>query len=144
MGIDAVGNALIDQNENLDVIFNTNNTERMRILADGSVGIGTTPINASSTLDVMGSMAANITTTASNITLDDTHYTVIITGGTPTVTLPAATVCTRRIYVIINNTGSSVTVSSYVSFGGGTSTSISTTTRSITVQSNGTSWYRIQ
>jgi microcystin-dependent protein len=41
VGIDASGNAVINQNENLNMYFNTNNTERMRIWANGKIGINT-------------------------------------------------------------------------------------------------------
>lgn len=41
IGIDNSGNAIIRQNENLPIIFQTNNTERMRLLANGKLGIGT-------------------------------------------------------------------------------------------------------
>lgn len=143
VGIDAVGNGVINQNETLDISIKTNNTERMRIKADGSVGIGSAPATAVSTLDVTGSMAASITTTASNITLDGTNYTVILTGGTPVVTLPAASVCPRRIYVIVNRTGGGRTISTYQTINSGTSTSISGNT-AIIIQSDGTNWYRIQ
>jgi|GEM_PF-2544501 len=41
-GIDATGNAILYQQENLPMLFRTNNAERMRITEDGCVGIGTT------------------------------------------------------------------------------------------------------
>ncbi|ROL58455.1 tail fiber protein [Bacteroidetes/Chlorobi group bacterium Naka2016] len=44
IGIDNSGNAIIRQNENLPLIFQTNGTERMRLLANGKLGIGTTSI----------------------------------------------------------------------------------------------------
>ncbi len=44
VGIDASGNAILRQNENLPLIFQTNGTERMRVLSNGKVGIGTTSI----------------------------------------------------------------------------------------------------
>lgn len=100
---------------------------------------GTTPL---STFDVNGSAGSSITTTTSNITLDITHSTVVLTGGTPTVTLPAASTCNRRIYTIINNSGGSRNISSYINLGGSAVTTIANST-AITVQSNGTSWYRI-
>lgn len=96
-----------------------------------------------STLDASGSLGAAITTTTSNLTLTDAHYTVIVTSGTPTITLPTASGCTRRIYVVVNQTGSAVTVSTYKDFGGSDATTIAAN-GSHTFQSNGTNWYRIQ
>jgi len=134
------------------LIFMTGGTsqssnERMRIDGNGKLGIGTvgnTSSAVNSTLEVAGSVAYNITTTGSNLTLDATHYTVIITSGTPTITLPAASSSNaRRIYVIVNQTGTSRTISTYKDFGGNNATTIPTVS-SITIQSNGTSWYRIQ
>jgi len=44
IGIDNSGNARLRQNENLPMIFMTNGTERMRLLANGKVGIGTSTV----------------------------------------------------------------------------------------------------
>lgn len=95
-----------------------------------------------STVEVAGSFGTAITTTATNLTLDGSHHTVIITGGTPTITLPAASGVSRRSYRVVNQTGSGVTVSSYLDFAGASSTTISANS-AIEFQSNGTSWYRV-
>jgi hypothetical protein len=120
----------------------TMNNERMRILGTGNVGISTNAPN--SNLDVNGSVGYAITTTTTNLTLNATHYTVIVTGSTPTITLPAASTCARRIYIIVDQTGSNITLSgSYKNLDGSTTSSIGGG-NAITIQSNGTSWYRIQ
>lgn len=98
---------------------------------------------ANHTVDVQGSFGAAITTTSTNLTLDDTHHTVIVTSGTPTITLPAAASGnSRRIYVIVNQTGSGVTISSYLDFTGAGNTTVAANS-AIQIQSNGTNWYRI-
>ena len=75
------------------------------------VGADAAPL---STLEVRGSFAANITALSSNTTLDDTHFaaTCDASGGAFTVTLPAASGATRRIYHIkkIDSSGNVVTV----------------------------------
>ena len=109
--------------------------------SSGNVGIATS--SPLSTFDVTGSTGASITTTSTNISLNIAHSTVILTSGTPIVTLPSASSCTRRVYTVVNNTGSNCTVSSYVPFGGATSTSLANAT-SYTLQSDGTNWYRIK
>ena len=77
-----------------DLIFFTggiaSSNERMRILSGGNVGINTTAPN--STFEVNGSVGNAITTTNNNITLGSGHYTVILTGGSPSVTLPLSSV----------------------------------------------------
>ncbi|HXB45477.1 MAG TPA: hypothetical protein VNV85_15535, partial [Puia sp.] len=132
----------IGTNSNFDLPFITNNTEKMRLSASGNLGIETNSPN--STLDVSGSTGFAITTTNANLTLDATNYTVIITGGTPVITLPAAGATNaRRIYVIVNHTGASRTISTYKDFSGANNTLVPTV-NSITIQSDGTNWYRIQ
>lgn len=129
-----------------DLIFFTggiaSSNERMRILSGGNVGINTTAPN--STFEVNGSVGNAITTTNNNITLGSGHYTVILTGGSPSVTLPApASGNTRRIYIIVNQTSGARTISTYKSFSGSDATTIAANS-SMTIQSDGTNWYRIQ
>jgi hypothetical protein len=119
-----------------------NGNERMRITAAGYVGINTaTPL---STVDVAGSVGTSIVLTSANLTLDETNYTVIISSGsTPTITLPTASATNaRRIYVIVNQTSAARTISSYKNFSNAAATTIAATS-SITLQSDGTNWYRI-
>jgi hypothetical protein len=115
--------------------------ERMRITGTGSVGVGTT--NPNSKLDVSGSAGFAITTTNSDITLDNANYTVILTSSNPIVTLPSASSVNRRVYVIVNQTNAARTISAYKDFAAASSTSIPANS-AITIQSNGTNWYRIQ
>jgi hypothetical protein len=144
----ASGNDFVIGNstDNKNLIFYTStsatNTERMRITGSGLVGVGN--ITPNSSFEVNGSVGYAITTTSANLTLDATHYTVIITGGTPTITLPAAAAGnSRRIYVIVNQTGTARTISTYKDFAGANATTIAATS-SVTIQSNGTNWYLIQ
>ena len=136
-----IGNATASKNLRFFTGGTNTSNERMRIDGNGNVGVNTTSPN--STLDVAGSGGFAIATTSTSLTLDAANYTVIITGGTPSITLPAASGCARRIYIIVNQTFGSRTTSSYINFTGGTSTSVAANS-SITIQSNGTSWYRIQ
>jgi hypothetical protein len=116
-------------------------TERIRVLSNGNVGVNTsTPV---STLDVNGSNSSAITVTSANITLDATNSTVILSGGTPTVTLPSAASSTRRIYTIVNQTGAARTITTYKNFSN-TNTTTVPLTASITIQSDGTNWYQIR
>jgi hypothetical protein len=115
--------------------------ERMTITSSGNVGVNaSSPV---STLDVNGSTGAAINVVSSNITLDATHYTVILTSGTPIVTLPSAASSTRRMYIIVNHTGTARTISTYKNYSNANTTTIAANS-SITIQSDGTNWYQIQ
>lgn len=111
----------------------------LSISLSAQVGIGTT--NSVSTLGVNGSVSANIHITAGNLTLDDTHHTIILVGN-HNITLPAANTCDGRIYVIKNPTANTPTISSYLDLTGTAATTINSET-TIALQSGGTNWQQI-
>lgn len=97
-----------------------------------------------STLQSSGSLAtAAPFSTVSSITLTGSHYAVIVTNSSHNITLPTASTCTGRIYIIVNyNTGGNVTISS-VNRNGAATTTLPDNAK-WTIQSDGTSWYVIQ
>ncbi len=131
--------------DNNSLSIRTNSIERIFMdgSAGGNVGIGT---NApSSSLDVNGSVAHAITIASGNITLTSANYTVILTGTDETiVTLPSAAGCARRIYVLVNQTAAKNTFPAYQTFTIGVTSIVIATNSSITLQSDGINWYRIQ
>jgi hypothetical protein len=112
---------------------------------DQNIMIGKTNANAGSDLgsklQVFGSAAYPINTTAVNLTLDATMYTVIVTAGAVTITLPAAASSTNRIYVIVNQAAAG-TITSYTGFAGAGVTVLAANA-AIALQSNGAAWIRI-
>ncbi len=116
---------------------------RVSVENNGYVGVRTT--TALSYFDVNGSSALAGTTTTADLTLNENHHTVVILSttivGAGDITLPAASSCPRREYVIVNQTAVNKTISSYDSFTGAASTVIPATS-SITVQAIGGLWYR--
>jgi len=114
----------------------------MRIAPDGSVGVRTnSPV---SSLDNNGSLGLAFVRTSSNITLDATHHTVVLHTGSPDVVLPsAASSNDRREYVIVNQTGSARNITTYKDFTNSNATTIAANS-SITIQSDGSNWYRIR
>jgi hypothetical protein len=113
----------------------------MRIAADGSIGLNNnTPL---STLDNNGSFGLSIVRTSASITLDATHHTVMLHSGTPSVTLPSASSNARRIYVLVNQTGTARSITTYKDFALNNVSTINANS-SITLQSDGTNWYQIR
>jgi hypothetical protein len=120
----------------------------MRINNRGNVGIGTNSPN--SRLQVNGSVATPHTTKSANYTLDNTDYTVgFDCASNRTATLPDATTCAGRIYVIYHyNTGTAgeryVTIDPNGSqtIDGLTTFSLQYTYdfSSVMIQSNGSNW----
>lgn len=115
---------------------------------NGNVGVGARVPN--SLLEVKGAIAMPFEIVTGSINLSNAHYTVKFIGASAssfTVTLPAASSCTGRMYKIIN-AGSSVgpsgtlNISAYLDYNG---SSISTIAKAnaITVQSDGTNWHLI-
>ncbi len=94
-----------------------------------------------STLETTGSFAAPITKINVNTTLDHTHFIVYRTGGN--ITLPAASSCKNRMYIIVNRNNLTANISSYTDLDGTSSTTILPNS-SITLVSDGTNWLRVQ
>lgn len=117
---------------------------RMIIDNTGFVGVRTSaPL---SYLDVSGSTANAIQTSSVSVTLDQFDHTHIITPtvAAVTVTIPAASTCTRREYVVVNQDNAVHNFSiTYLDFTNTAVTAIAANS-SITIQSNGTNWYRIR
>lgn len=117
---------------------------KMKLDTLGNVSIGTLGSAAQSKLDVNGSFGNAIRVTTTSQTLDGDDHTIIIGSGAGaiTLTLPAANTCDRREYIIVNRSAGMQTISSYNDFSG-TSASIPANS-SISLQSNGSNWFRIQ
>jgi len=113
-----------------------------RFINGGSFGVAISP---TSIFHVNGSIANSITVISADLTLDQSHKTVVIPLGSAfTVTLPAASGITGRIYSIVNNsaTSKSVTVN-YIKLDGSSVTTINASS-CVEVQSDGTNWYQIR
>lgn len=105
------------------------------------VGISATA--PTSTLHVGGSLTLPITSTTASITLDERHHTLLVNNSSAvTVTLPAASTCSGRVYIIVHQTANTCNISSYFAINLSAQTTVGSNT-SITLQSDGTNWYRI-
>jgi hypothetical protein len=115
---------------------------------NGTVTVGNDGASsAENTLKVNGSMAVKVTaiTTSSNsTTLGGNDYMLVYSGTTSgnSITLPTASSYTGRIYMIINHSSSSVTISTYYTDNATSSTNI---TGGTTVQlvSDGSNWHKM-
>jgi hypothetical protein len=133
------------------IVFNKYNytpvgtVEMMRMQGTGlnnqvRVGVNMAGVVANSTFQIRGSVAKNIIATNANITLDESHYTVILNANT-NVTLPAANTCTGRLYIIKKIANGNSVISNFISTNGAASTSIS---RGVfQLQSDGANWQQI-
>lgn len=109
----------------------------------GNFGIGTT--SPTSTLTTVGSIAVPIRTITANRTLDNTDYTVLVNNtAAATITLPASSTITGRIYVIkkVSAAGNDVTLATTggETIDGVTTQLINLQYGSIKLQSTGTGW----
>jgi len=134
----------IGTTDNNSLSIRTNSTERLFVDGSaGSVGINTNaPV---STLDVNGSVSHAVTTATGSITLTSANYTVVLTGTSGAiVTLPSAAGSAGRIYVLVNQTAAKNTSPDYQTFALGVTSPVIAANSSITLQSNGINWNRIQ
>jgi hypothetical protein len=98
-----------------------------------------------STVEVGGSFATKLSTSAVNVTLDATHSTMLLTASGKTATLPTAVGITGRIYTIkltVSGTGTVATTSSQT-IDGSTTYSLSSQYKYVSVQSDGANWHII-
>jgi len=109
------------------------------------VGIGT--ISPASTLDVRGSFSGNIRSFTGSTSATSTDYILIFTGGSAsTVTLPDATACMGRVYLVKNASSAGTTpivtinTTSSQSIDGLSSYLLDQSYESVILVSNGTNW----
>jgi len=81
-----------------------------------------------------------IFTTISDLTLDQTHYTIIL-GGDHDISLPTANTFEGRVYIIKNNTAFNPSISTYIDNLGANIITIPSGV--IHIQSDGTNWQQI-
>ncbi len=110
-----------------------------------NLNVGIRTPNPVSSLDVAGSLGMKVNSgqVAGTNNPNASGVVWIYASGTGTVTLPAATTCENRKYVLVNNTGGALTVSSFIAIGGVATTTIGIGS-SIEVISDGTDWYQIR
>jgi hypothetical protein len=121
-----------------------NGVERLRITEAGSVGIGNN--NPNSTLSVTGSLAVSYRSGSGNYTVLNTDHVVINSGaGSPTWTLPVASTCAGRIYRLVNQGSTNVTLSESITTANATTTTSLPfgTTGNFEIISDGSVWRKI-
>ncbi len=109
----------------------------------GYVGVGKS--GAKSTIDINGSIGMKMKTSkiAGVDNPDETATTWIYTTGSGTITFPTASACPDRIYVIINKTGATRTVSGYYDLSDVSQSSLANAT-ALWIQSDGTNWLQVK
>lgn len=114
--------------------------------ANNRVGVGTS--SPTSSLHVVGSVTKSHTTKTANYTMTESDYTVLCdtSAGGFTISLPAASGCSGRIYVVKKITGNSGTNNITIDPNGSETIDGSTTytlqcRSSVMIQSNGANWW---
>jgi len=119
-----------------------NGIERLRITEAGNVGVNTTSPN--STLSINGSVSYAYRTLAGTTSITATDRVLIYTGnGSHTWTLPAASTCAGRVYRLVNQGATNVTLSPSVTTASGVTTTTLTSGTNFEILSDGTVWRKI-
>jgi hypothetical protein len=111
--------------------------------ANGTVTVGNAGASATAnTLKVNGSVSVPTTVQTGSFTLDGNDYCAIFTGSSGTFTLPTASTCSGRIYLIVNQGTVALTTSTYRTGSATTVTSVAIGA-SVQVISDGSEWRKI-
>ena len=94
-----------------------------------------------SAVNIKGAVFMSLTTQSGSYSVGLADYTVIYTGTTGTITLPAVTGMTNRIIVLRHTTTGTITLSGTIGSGETTLAAKGTTGASITFQCDGTTWW---
>lgn len=98
-----------------------------------------------SKLYVNGSFSVPIVLKTANYTLTASDHTVVFDGTSLTATLPSASGCTGRIYVLVNRNATTLTTSvAYQTLTTGVTSTTVTAASSVWIQSDGTNYYQIK
>lgn len=109
-------------------------------LAKFGVGVGS-PASIHTTIQSAGGFAARALTTVGSFTLDESNYLVIYTGsGSVTWTLPTASTCTGREYILCSRGTGTVNLSASVSKGAGGNFNSLSSGQWAMIWSDGSSW----
>lgn len=117
------------------------NLNPIGIPIDGTYNTADAGNIANSTFQVNGSVSKSIFTTLGNLELNEDYHTIIL-GGDHTISLPTASTCNGRIYVIKNSNAVSTSISAYLNEQGTSATTIVSHSL-LWIQSDGTSWQQI-
>ncbi|MBK0381783.1 collagen-like protein, partial [Pedobacter sp. SD-b] len=127
--------------------YTSGNVEMLRMQGTGlnnnvRIGVNTNGASANSTFQVQGSVANSIVRTSTDITLNESNYTVIAVSAI-NITLPAANSCVGRTYVIKNlDNTNTCGISTYIRSNSNSATVVNTKAV-IMIQSDGTDWQQI-
>lgn len=136
-----------DAGEDVDFRVESDTQANMLFVDASANTLGVRTATPVSGLDSGASFGANITNVTTNTSLDITHFTITCdaTAGNVTLSLPAASGVTRRIYNVkkIDSSGNSCIIdpSGAETIDGAATATITTQWTNIQFQCNGTTWY---
>ncbi len=143
-----IKSAIVFTDDSAILLRTGGNNTRLYLHRSGNVGINTLPFIPLSMMDVNGSFGTGIRVVSATTTLDVNDHTIILNTGGPVtsilINLPLSNTVTRRMYVLVNQNNFNHTINFQYRDFTNTATSVIPANSSITLQSNGSIWYRIR